>query len=86
MKVTIEPNSHIPFYSIPAIADGGDVKTFSGKMDEIRGIIARDVETNEVVKLSSIYYDIRTVKNRYRQTVAKRKNPDDELKSVKVKR
>ncbi|NCU19068.1 hypothetical protein GW534_15560 [Bacillus sp. P1(2020)] len=72
----------VPFYELAVIADGGTVRTFSKEIYRIRGVIARNVKTNEVVKLSKIYYEIRTVMNRQRQVVAKRKNPSDELKRV----
>lgn len=82
MKETIVNSSYVAFYDIPYLANGGDLKTFDGKIYEIKGTVARDIETNEVIKLSSVYYSIRTVKNKKRQTVAKRKNRDDELKRV----
>lgn len=85
MKQTIVKNSQVPFYEIPVLADGGYVRTFARKTFQVKGIIARDIETNEVVKISSIYYQIRTVRDKNRQTVAKRKNPNDELKRVLYK-
>lgn len=72
----------VPFYELPVIADGGTVKTFSRKIYRIRGLIAQDIQTNEVKKLSSIYYEIRTVQNKFKKVVAKRRNPTDELKCV----
>lgn len=77
-----ETTTRVPYYELAVIADGGTVKTFSRKIYRIRGLIARDVETNEVTKLSSIYYEIRTVQNRFQEVVAKRRNPKDELKRV----
>lgn len=77
-----QSTSKIPFYEVAAIADGGDVRTFNGDIYYIRGVIAQHAKTKEVVKLSSIYYEIRTVKDKFRRVVAKRKNPNDELKRV----
>lgn len=83
MSNTIEKTTtRVPYYELAVIADGGTVKTFSRKIYRIRGLIARNVETNEVVKLSSIYYEIRTAQNRYQEVVAKRRNHEDELKRV----
>lgn len=75
----------VPYYELAVIADGGTVRTFSKEIYRIRGLVARNVKTNEVVKLSSIYYEIRTVQNKKKQVVAKRKNPEDELKRVETK-
>lgn len=74
--------TRVSFYELPVIADGGTVKTFSRKIYRIRGLIAQDIQTNEVKKLSSIYYEIRTVQNKFKKVVAKRRNPTDELKRV----
>lgn len=74
--------TRVSFYELPVIADGGTVKTFSRKIYRIRGLIVQDIQTNEVKKLSSIYYEIRTVQNKFKKVVAKRRNPTDELKRV----
>ncbi|NCU19069.1 hypothetical protein GW534_15565 [Bacillus sp. P1(2020)] len=47
-------------------------------------MVARNIETGEVVKLSNLYYEIRTVMNRNRKVVAKRKNQSDELIRVNI--
>lgn len=78
-----QTTSKVPFYEVAVIADGGDVRTFEGEIYYIRGLIAQNAKTKEVVKLSSIYYEIRTVMDKRRRVVAKRKNPNDELKRVK---
>lgn len=80
-----EQNHRVSFYEVAVIADGGTVRTFNKSIYRIRGLIARNEETNEVVQLSKIYYEIRTVMNRKRQVVAKRKNPYDELIRVNRK-
>lgn len=72
----------VPYYELAVIADGGMARTFSRQIYRIRGMMARNIKTNEVKKLSAIYYEIRTVKNRNQKVVAMRKNPKDELKRV----
>jgi hypothetical protein len=81
-KVIETATKRVPFYELAVIADGGTVKTFSRKIYRIKGLIARNVETNEVRKVSSIYYEIRTVQDRNKKVIAKRRNPKDELKRV----
>lgn len=74
----------VPFYELAVIADGGTARTFSKEIYQIRGVVARNIETGEVVKLSNLYYEIRTVMNRNRKVVAKRKNQSDELIRVNI--
>lgn len=74
-----KPYERIPYYELPLIADGGSVKTFDKKIFQVRGIVVRDTQTDQVCKLSTIYYQIRTVQNKRGQVIAKRKNPTDEL-------
>ncbi|MFD2658471.1 hypothetical protein [Gracilibacillus thailandensis] len=77
-----QTTERVPYYELAVIADGGTVKTFSRKIYKIRGLVAKELESNEVIKLPLIYYEIRTVQNKYQEVVAKRKNPKDELKRV----
>ncbi|WP_047980660.1 hypothetical protein [Ornithinibacillus contaminans] len=76
------PNERVPFYELAIIANGGSVRTFGKKIYQIKGIMAKNIMTGEVQKLSSIYYEIRTVKDIKGQVVAKRKKPIEELKRV----
>ena len=70
---------HFAYYDISSQAD--NVKTFEGKRYDVHGIWAID-RHGTAEKLSSIYYRIRTVKDKQFKTIAKRKNPMSELKSV----
>lgn len=79
---TTNLTNRVSYYQLAVLADGGTARTFSRKIYRIKGLIARDIETNEVKKLSSIYYEIRTVKDKHQNVIAKRRNPDDELKRV----
>ncbi|MEN0651400.1 hypothetical protein NSQ82_20710 [Caldifermentibacillus hisashii] len=77
-----ERSSRVSYYELAVLANGGSVRTFDKKIYHLRGVIARNVDTGEVVKLSQIYYKIRTAINKNKQVVAKRKNADDELRQV----
>lgn len=77
-----QTTQRVPFYELAVIANGGTIKTFSRRIYKIKGLIAKDIETNEVRKLSSLYYEIRTVQDKFKNVVAKRKNIKDELKRV----
>ncbi|AKG05340.1 hypothetical protein AAV35_011500 [Salimicrobium jeotgali] len=74
-------NKHrLAYYDIPSKAD--NVKTFDGKVYNVRGFWVID-KNGVAEKLPNIYYRIRTVKDSHFKTIAKRKNPMSELKSVK---
>lgn len=81
-EAAMEHDSRIPFYEIAHLANGGTLRTFRKKIYQIKGIMVQDSVTGEVLKLSSVYYEIRTVKNSKGQVIARRKNPIDELKRV----
>lgn len=68
------------FLSIPK----GTVRTFNKEIYEVRsGLVVRNIHNENLKKLEDIYYDIRTVKDRHGQIVAKRKNPNQDLFIVK---
>lgn len=69
----------VPYYEIPIIADKGTIRTFKKRIYSINGMIVKDIKTGNLYKISEIYYDIRTIKTRKGQVIAKRKNPNDEL-------
>jgi hypothetical protein len=71
--------NHLAFYDISSRA--AYVKTFEGKKYKVRGLWVIDQE-GAAEKLSAIYYRIRTVKDIGFKTIAKRKNPNCELKFV----
>ncbi|MYL56612.1 hypothetical protein GLW20_03730 [Virgibacillus halodenitrificans] len=70
----------LAYYDISSQAD--NVKTFEGKVYNVHGLWAID-KNGAAEKLSKIYYRIRTVKDKHFKTIAKRKNPMSELKSVR---
>lgn len=69
----------VPFYDIPAIAGKGRIRTFQKDTYNIKGITAKNRETGESVRLSDLYYEIRTVQDQKGEVVARRKNPLEEL-------
>lgn len=71
---------HFAYYDISSQAD--NIKTFEGRIYDVHGLWAVD-RTGVVEKLSNIYYQIRTVKDGQFRTIAKRKNPMNELKPVR---
>lgn len=81
-EAAINCDGRVPFYEIAHLANGGSIRTFHKRIYLIRGIMVQDAVTGEILKLSSIYYEIRTVKNKKGQVTARRKNPIDELKRV----
>lgn len=64
------------FLSVP----NGTIRTFNKEIYQLRaGLVVKNLRTNKLSKLEEIYYDIRTVKDKYGQVVAKRKNPNQDL-------
>lgn len=78
-ELLFNQKKRVPFYELPLIANDGSIRTFHKRIYKIKGIMAKDVVTGEVIRLSKIYYQIRTVKNKKGEVIAKRKNPIDEL-------
>lgn len=65
-----------------ALANGGMIRTFSRQIYRIKGLIAENIDTKEKVELSQIFSEIRTVQNKFRKVVARRKNPQKKLRRV----
>ena len=75
-------NQELTVDDLIALANGGMVRTFSRQIFRIKGLIAENIDTKERVELSQIFYEIRTVQNKYRKVVARRKNPQKKLRRV----
>ncbi|EEM02112.1 hypothetical protein bmyco0003_54280 [Bacillus pseudomycoides] len=73
--------------SLKAIEEHGvDLSTFTLRGYMIEGTEAIHPESHERIKIEGIYPEIRNVRNAKREIFAKRKNPEDILRQVKIKK
>ncbi|MCQ6367086.1 hypothetical protein, partial [Bacillus cereus] len=49
------------------------------KTYQLRGAVAIENKTGEIVKIGHVYYKVRSVVDKNNILIAKRKNPEDEL-------
>ncbi|MBJ8031852.1 hypothetical protein [Bacillus cereus group sp. N21] len=73
--------------SLKAIEGHGvDLSTFTLRGYMIEGTEAIRPESHERIKIEDIYPEIRNVRNAKREIFTKRKNPEDILRQVKIKK
>lgn len=61
----------LAFYHIATVAD--TVKTFDGRIWKVKGIVGVHDETGTREHLAELFYQISTIKNTEKRTIAKRK-------------
>ncbi|MCP1285216.1 hypothetical protein BW897_29390 [Bacillus cereus] len=77
----MEKESRLTFYDVSCKAHS--VKTFDGKTYQLRGAVAIENKTGEIVKIAQVYYKVRSVVDKNNNLIAKRKNPEDELVAIR---
>ncbi|PKR83060.1 hypothetical protein [Heyndrickxia camelliae] len=59
------------------------VRTFNKQVYQLKqGLLVQNTTTSEVKRLTDIYYEIRTVRDKKGNVLAKRKNPNSELYKI----
>lgn len=70
----------LAFYDISSCAQS--VKTFDGKVYQLKGAVAVESTTGHIERVAEIYYRVRSVMDEKRNIIAKRRNHNDELTTV----
>lgn len=80
----MKAEKRIPFYEIASIKKAHGLKTFDGKTYELKGAVAIENKTGEIQSIAQIYYQVRSIVDGKKNLIAKRKNLDSELVTVKI--
>jgi len=70
------------FYDISS-SNAKSVRTFDKKVYNLKGTVAIEARTGNVEKVADIYYRVRSVMDTKHKVIAKRKNEDDELQTIR---
>ncbi|EEM38646.1 hypothetical protein bthur0004_54300 [Bacillus thuringiensis serovar sotto str. T04001] len=62
--------SRLTFYDVSCKAHS--VKTFDGKTYQLRGAVAIENKTGEIVKIAQVYYKVRSVVDKNNNLIAKK--------------
>lgn len=71
----------LAFYDISS-SRAQSVKTFDGKVYQLKGAVAVEHTTGNIERVAEIYYRVRSVMDEKQKVIAKRRNQDDELTTV----
>ncbi|PHE52954.1 hypothetical protein [Bacillus pseudomycoides] len=71
----------LAFYDISSSC-AQSVKTFDGKVYQLKGAVAVENATGNIERVAEIYYRVRSVMDEKQKIIAKRRNQNDELTTV----